>query len=135
MNDRPAHASGVTATDIDAPGAAATKGETTGAAAVDGAVRADVPGAESASAQRSHLPPEIRLGQDIARGLAHLPEHDAAEQIATHLRKFWEPRMRRALVQRVRKGDPGVDPLLALAVRLYILGDIDRHEVSKPSGG
>lgn len=75
------------------------------------------------------------MGRDIARGLRHLPEAEATEQIATHLRKFWEPRMRRALVQRLRKGDARIDPLLEQAVRQYIQGDIDRSEVSEPSGG
>lgn len=81
------------------------------------------------------LPPEIRLGQDIARHLAHLPPADASEQIATHLRKFWDPRMRSALVQRVRDDDPRVDALLARAVHDYLDGDIDRAEVAEPSGG
>lgn len=81
------------------------------------------------------LPPEIRLGQDITRALAHLPTEDASEQIATHLRKFWDPRMRQALIQRVREDDPRVVPLLASAVHDYLDGDIDRAEVAKPSGG
>lgn len=81
------------------------------------------------------LPPEIRLGHDIARHLAHLPPEDASEQIATHLRKFWDPRMRRALVQRVREDDPRVEPLLVSAVRDYLDGEIDRAEVAKPTGG
>ncbi len=81
------------------------------------------------------LPPEIRLGEDITRNLAHLPPEDAGEQIATHLRKFWDPRMRRALVERVRQGDPRVGPLLTRAVHDYLEGDIDRAEVAEPSGG
>ncbi|MGI8949061.1 MAG: formate dehydrogenase subunit delta [Ornithinimicrobium sp.] len=85
--------------------------------------------------EHGDMPPEIRLGQDITRNLAHLPPEDASEQIATHLRKFWDPRMRRALVQRVRDNDSRVEPLLARAVRDYLDGDIDRAEVAEPSGG
>ncbi|MGB3830115.1 MAG: formate dehydrogenase subunit delta [Ornithinimicrobium sp.] len=81
------------------------------------------------------VPAEIRLGHDIARHLEHLPPQEAAEQIATHLRKFWEPRMRAALIARVRDGDERVDPLLASAVRDFLAGDIDRAEVAEPSGG
>jgi len=84
---------------------------------------------------RSVLPPEIRMGGDVSRALAHLPPEEASEQIATHLRKFWEPRMRQALIDRVRQGDGRVDPLLADAVHDFLVGDIDREEVSEPSGG
>ncbi|MGB3685507.1 MAG: formate dehydrogenase subunit delta [Ornithinimicrobium sp.] len=102
---------------------------------VDPSDEVDVNRATTPAEHTAGLPPEIRMGQDITRGLRHLPEAEAAEQIATHLRKFWEPRMRRALVQRVRKGDPRIDPLLDQAVRQYIVGDIDQTEVSEPSGG
>jgi formate dehydrogenase subunit delta len=83
----------------------------------------------------SDLPSEIRMGHDIARHLAHLEPDVASEQIATHLRKFWPPRMRKTLVERVREGDERLDPLLVSAVQHYIAGDIDRAEVAEPSGG
>lgn len=81
------------------------------------------------------LPAEIRMGNDIARALHHLPEDEAKEAVATHLTKFWEPRMRRALVERVRAGDPRVDPLLAHAAERFLAGEVDRAEVAEPSGG
>jgi formate dehydrogenase subunit delta len=81
------------------------------------------------------LPSEIRMGNDIARALHHLPDDQAAEAVATHLTKFWEPRMRRALVDRVRARDPRVDPLLARAAERYRAGQVDRAEVAEPSGG
>lgn len=81
------------------------------------------------------LPAEIRMGNDIARALHHLPDEEAAEAVATHLTKFWDPRMRRALVERVRAGDPRVDPLLARAAEQYLGGHVDRAEVAEPSGG
>lgn len=81
------------------------------------------------------LPPEIRMGNDIARAMRYLPPDDASTAVATHVKKFWEPRMRRALVERVREGDPRVDPLLAVATRTYLGGHVDRAEVAEPSGG
>jgi formate dehydrogenase subunit delta len=81
------------------------------------------------------LPPEIRMGNDIARALHHLPDDEAATAIATHLTKFWEPRMRRALIERVRAGDPRVDPLLATATMTYLGDRVDHAEVAEPSGG
>ena len=69
------------------------------------------------------LPPEIRLGNDIARAFRHLPEDEAATAVATHVKKFWDPRMRRAITERVREGHPDVDPLLAQAVRTHLEDD------------
>ncbi|MCE0488085.1 formate dehydrogenase subunit delta [Ornithinimicrobium sediminis] len=92
-------------------------------------------GFEVDSEARMHEPPEIRLGGDVARAFAHYPPERAAHEIATHLRKFWEPRMRAAVVARVAQGDSRVDPLLAEAVRRYLAGDIDSGEIAEPSGG
>lgn len=88
---------------------------------------------EEGTDPRSALPPELRLGGDVARALAHLGER-APEEIATHLRKFWEPRMRAAIVARLEAGEID-DPLLRSAVEAYREGEIDRGEVRKPSGG
>ncbi len=83
----------------------------------------------------SDEPSEIRMSRDIARHMGHLEPSDASEQIATHLRKFWPPRMRRALVALARAEDARVDPLIVSAVQDYLAGDIDRAEVAEPSGG
>jgi formate dehydrogenase subunit delta len=82
-----------------------------------------------------HYPPEIRLGDDVARAFAHYPADRGAQEVATHLRKFWEPRMRAAIIARVAEGDPRVDPLLTQAVRAYLADDVDTAEVAEPSGG
>lgn len=94
-----------------------------------------VPVAEVAEGHdpRELLPPELRLGGDIARALAHLGDH-APEEIATHLRKFWDPRMRAAILERLR-ADEIDDPVLRAGVEAYLAGEIDRGEVREPSGG
>ena len=81
------------------------------------------------------LPPVVRLGQDLVRNFESLPPEKAATEIATHIRKFWEPRMRRELVGLVREGDARVPPLLARATKDLVDGEIDRAEVTEPSGG
>jgi len=81
------------------------------------------------------IPSEIRMGNDIARAMHHLPAEEAARAVATHLKKFWDPRMRRALVERVRAGDPRIDPLLAAATKSFLGGQLDRAEAAEPSGG
>jgi len=69
------------------------------------------------------LPPEIRLGNDICRAFHHLPHDAAAAAVAGHLTRFWDPRMRRAITERVREGHPDVDPLLAQAVNAHLEDD------------
>lgn len=77
----------------------------------------------------------IRMGNDIARQFAHRPREEAIEQVAAHLLKFWEPRMRDALRQGISLGGDDLDPVLVAAVRTWPAEEhtqADRHE---PSGG
>ncbi|MGW0705301.1 formate dehydrogenase subunit delta [Streptomyces sp. NPDC002643] len=64
------------------------------------------------------VPSERRMANDIARNLAHLPEERAAEEIAGHIGRFWDPRMRARLYEFVDSGADGLDPLVVAAVRL-----------------
>lgn len=55
----------------------------------------------------------VRMANQIARNLAREP--DPAAATAAHIRQFWEPRMRRALVD----GEPdGLDPAVVSALAL-----------------
>jgi hypothetical protein len=47
----------------------------------------------------------MRLGHDLVRNFEALPPDEAAVEIATHIRKFREPRMRQELLARIRWGD------------------------------
>lgn len=58
---------------------------------------------------------EARLGNDIARHFAHLPEEKAVESVVRHMETFWDLRMRRNLRALVAAGDDALDPLLVLA--------------------
>lgn len=86
------------------------------------------------SQERQEQPADLRMGHDIARAMAHHPPERAAEEIATHLRKFWEPRMRASIVGRVERGEE-MDDLLRVGVQLYRRGLVDEAEVEEPSGG
>ena len=81
------------------------------------------------------VPPVVRLGHDLVRNFEALPPEKAAVEIATHIRKFWEPRMRHELVARVRWGDTSLHPLLVRAAEDLVDGDVDRAELEEPSGG
>lgn len=64
------------------------------------------------------VPPEARMGNDIARQFAHLSPDEAAATIAAHIDRFWDPRMRAALHALVASGDDTLDPLLVAAEAL-----------------
>ena len=81
------------------------------------------------------VPPVVRLGHDLVRNFEALPPDKAAVEIATHIRKFWEPRMRHELLARVRWGDTTLHPLLVRRPSDLVDGDVDRSEVKEPSGG
>ncbi len=81
------------------------------------------------------LPAVIRLGHDLVRNFEALPRQKAAEELATHIRKFWEPRMRRELLGYVEAGDSRVGDLLTDAVQDLREDDVDEAEIREPSGG
>ncbi|MEV8033722.1 formate dehydrogenase subunit delta [Streptomyces sp. NPDC002742] len=63
-------------------------------------------------------PPERRMANDIAVNLGHLPGASAAEAIAGHIARFWDPRMRSRLLAHADAGADGLHPLVIAAVRL-----------------
>jgi formate dehydrogenase subunit delta len=42
----------------------------------------------------------------------------AAQSVANHIKRYWEPRMRRQIVAHYREGGAGLDPLVRSAVAL-----------------
>ncbi|GAA1478037.1 hypothetical protein GCM10009623_24830 [Nocardioides aestuarii] len=88
------------------------------------------------STSHQGLPPEIRMGNDIARQLAHLDPEQAAVQVGTHLEKFWEPRMRRRLHELLAAGHADdADPLLVAGMRRLERDATDDAERRKATGG
>ena len=54
----------------------------------------------------------VAMANDIAAFFAVEPDQDsAAEQVANHLKKFWEPRMRNEIRRFVEQGGTGLSPL------------------------
>jgi hypothetical protein len=88
---------------------------------------------DASQEERAAQPPELRLGGDVTRALAHLGPQ-APEEVATHLRKFWDPRMRAAILRRLDAGEIE-DPVLRAGVEALRAGDVDRAEEREPSGG
>lgn len=58
------------------------------------------------------------MANDIGAFFAAEPEHEAAVNgIANHIRRFWEPRMRRQIVELLAGGAARLDPLVREAVQ------------------
>jgi formate dehydrogenase subunit delta len=53
-----------------------------------------------------------RLANDIAAQFAHRPYADASRATAEHMRNFWDPRMRRQLIEVVSAGKGELDPVV-----------------------
>ena len=54
----------------------------------------------------------VTMANDIAAFFAAEPDHESgAEQVANHLRKFWEPRMRKEIRQCLEQGGTGLSAL------------------------
>jgi formate dehydrogenase subunit delta len=69
--------------------------------------------------------PQIRMANDIAAQFHHRPPAEAAEEVAHHIRLFWEERMRADLLAHVADGveaDDGIDPIVIDAAEL-LCGD------------
>jgi formate dehydrogenase subunit delta len=64
------------------------------------------------------VPPHVRLANDVAAQFGHQPREVAAAAVAVHLRDFWEPRMKTALLAHVAGGGDGLDPVAVRAAEL-----------------
>ena len=60
----------------------------------------------------------IRMANQIATFFLSQPEDIRAEGVATHINKFWEPRMRRHLFEHLDHGGEGLLPLVVQASTL-----------------
>ena len=64
----------------------------------------------------SHDDKLVRMANDIGKFFATQGEARAVEGIATHLRKFWTPRMRAEIIAHAETGGAGLDELPRQAV-------------------
>ncbi|MFC5759103.1 MULTISPECIES: formate dehydrogenase subunit delta [unclassified Rhizobium] len=60
----------------------------------------------------------VYMANQIATFFKTQPESEAVQGVATHINKFWEPRMRRQLFEILEKEDNGLDALVLQAVPL-----------------
>jgi formate dehydrogenase subunit delta len=58
----------------------------------------------------------VYMANQIGKFFANQPEADGVAAIADHLTKFWDPRMRKAILAHLAAGGEGLDPLAHKAV-------------------
>jgi formate dehydrogenase subunit delta len=59
----------------------------------------------------------IHMANQIATFFKTQPGEDAEEKVASHLRDFWEPRMRDQLQAHIAQGGAGLDAVVIGAAR------------------
>jgi formate dehydrogenase subunit delta len=72
----------------------------------------------------------IAMANDIGRYFAAEPDQAAGVAgIADHLKRFWEPGMRRKIVEHLEAGGEGLDPLAKMGVER--LAELDRKATAE----
>jgi len=68
-----------------------------------------------------HIDNLIKMANQIGNFFEAMPDRDEAlADIASHLKRFWEPRMRRALLAHIDEtGGEGLEPIVQTAVALH----------------
>jgi len=59
----------------------------------------------------------VYMANQIGKFFISQGEKEAVEGIATHIRKFWEPRMRNAIFAHLDAGGSGLDPTVKVALQ------------------
>jgi len=74
--------------------------------------------AGGSTGKRSSMSPDklVYMANQIGKFFAHQGEEKAIAGIADHLAKFWDPRMRSAILAHLAAGGAGLDPLALKAV-------------------
>jgi formate dehydrogenase subunit delta len=60
----------------------------------------------------------VRMANQIAAFFRTQGEASAPAMTADHLSKFWEPRMRKAIIAHGKAGGEGLDPMAAQAIAM-----------------
>ena len=59
----------------------------------------------------------ISMANQIADFFQAYPEAEAVEGVATHIQKFWDPRMRKGIFAHLKAGDTGLKPIALKALQ------------------
>ena len=63
----------------------------------------------------------VSMANDIGAFFGAEPDKtEAAKNVASHLKRFWDPRMRREIIAHYREGGAGLDPVVRTAIGLLV---------------
>jgi formate dehydrogenase subunit delta len=65
-----------------------------------------------------HEPAEIRLVNKVVLHFGYLPAEQAVTEVADHIRRFWDPRMKRRLFELVDSEAGALEPVALAAAEL-----------------
>jgi hypothetical protein len=68
--------------------------------------------------EESSIPMNVRMANDLASYVRHLPAAEAHMELAVYMRRYWDSRMRLALFAQIDTDQSGPDPLILAAVAL-----------------
>jgi formate dehydrogenase subunit delta len=74
----------------------------------------------------------VHMANQIAAFFAAYPEDEAVAGVADHLKKFWEPRMRKQLFEYVAAGGAGLHTLVLAAVKQLEASELGVPTAAKP---
>lgn len=64
----------------------------------------------------------VRMANRIGDFFEAMPDHaEAVQGIATHIKKFWEPRMRNEMFAHIEAGGEGLKPIVLEAIRTQVM--------------
>jgi len=59
----------------------------------------------------------VMMANQIGKFFAAQPQSDGVAGVADHIKKFWDPRMRRQIAAHLAAGGAGLDPMVLEAVK------------------
>ncbi len=69
-----------------------------------------------------HIDHLVKMTNEIATFFAsESTPADAPREVATHLTKYWDPRMRRGIILHAEQGGAGLSDLASSAVKLLVM--------------
>ncbi len=77
----------------------------------------------------------VYMVNQIGKFFQHRPEQRAIADTADHLKKFWDPRMRREIVNHLNEGGEDLDPIPRKAVEFIAADEMVHHHYPDPVEG
>ncbi|ANK93444.1 MULTISPECIES: formate dehydrogenase subunit delta [Rhizobium] len=71
----------------------------------------------------------VYMANQIATFFKSQPQNEAAQGVAMHINKFWEPRMRRQLFEILDKEENGLDALVLQAAPMIRKPEAEANQV------